>query len=107
MAVLLAWIICPIVFGICFISQTAYFLYKILNSRQTDYSGESPVTTIPMTDGEATCCMGWAWTSCIDKTTHRITLKTFIAWYLVALCADIILAVVFYLVLYRYNRIYV
>jgi hypothetical protein len=107
MAVLLAWIICPIVFGICFISQTAYFLYKILNSRQTDYSGESSVTTIPMSDGEAMCCMGWAWTSCIDKRTNRITLKTFIAWYLVALCLDIIITVIFYLTLYHYNRIYV
>jgi hypothetical protein len=107
MAVLLAWIICPIVFGICFISQTAYFLYKIINSRQVDYSGESSVTTIPMTDTEASCCMGWAWTSCIDKRTNRITLKTFIAWYIVALCVDIIITVTFYLILYHYGRIYV
>ncbi|CAF1215084.1 unnamed protein product [Rotaria sp. Silwood1] len=107
MAVLLAWIICPIVFGICFITQTVYFIYKILQSRNTDYSGSTPVTTIHMTDGEATCCMGWAWTSCIDKTTNRITLNTFIAWYVVATCVDIIITVIFYLILYHWRRIYV
>ncbi|CAF0895806.1 unnamed protein product [Rotaria sordida] len=107
MAVLLAWIICPIVFGICFLSQTIYFIYKILQSRNTDYSGGSPVTTIHMTDSEATCCMGWAWTSCIDKTTNRITLKTFIAWYIVAVSFDVIITVIFYLILYHWHRIYV
>ncbi len=106
MAVLLAAIICPIVFGICFISQTAYFLYKVLATRQVDNSGESPTTMIPMSDAEATCCMGWAWTSCIDKTTNRITLKTFIAWYAVALTFDIIITIVFYVLLAYYYRIY-
>ncbi len=107
MAVLLAWIICPIVFGICFIIQTTYFLYKILKSRRTDHSGQSPVTMIPMTDGEALCCMGWIWTTCIDKTTNRITLTTFIVWYIVALCADIIITAAFYLTLPHNNLIYV
>jgi hypothetical protein len=107
MAVQLSWIICPIIFGICFITQTAYFLYKILKSRQTDYSGESAVTTIPMSHGEATFCMGWAWTSCIDKTTNRITLTTFIIWYLVGVSLDILITVIFYLVLNHYNDVYV
>ncbi|CAF3807022.1 unnamed protein product [Rotaria sp. Silwood1] len=81
---------------------------KVLNiERNTDYSGSTPVTTIHMTDGEATCCMGWAWTSCIDKRTNRITLKTFIAWYIVATCVDIIITVIFYLILYHWHRIYV
>jgi hypothetical protein len=103
MAVLLAAIICPIIFGICFIIQTAYFLYKIINTRQVDQSGKSPLTTIPMSDAEATCCMGWAWTSCIDKTTNRITLKTFIAWYIVALSVDILVTVIFYVVMHHYD----
>jgi hypothetical protein len=107
MAILLAWILCPIVFGICFIIQTIYFLYKILKSRRTDHSGQSPVTMIPMTRREALCCMGWMWAICIDKTTNRITLTTFIAWYIVALGADIIITVAFYLTFYHNNRIYV
>ncbi|UJR35360.1 hypothetical protein I4U23_028117 [Adineta vaga] len=107
MAVLLAVIICPIIFGICFLCQTIYFLYKILNGRQTDYSGLSPLTTIHMTEQEATCCMGWAWTSCIDKTTNRITLKTFIIWYIVGICFDILITGLFYLLIGYYQRIYV
>ncbi|CAF2763019.1 unnamed protein product [Rotaria sp. Silwood2] len=103
MAVLLVVIICPIIFGICFLSQTIYFIYKILNSRNTDYSGSSTVTTIHMTDAEATCCMGWAWTSCIDKRTNRITLKTFIAWYLVATCLDIVITVIFFFVIRHFD----
>ena len=57
---------------------------------------------IPMSDTEATCCMGWAWTSCIDKTTNRITFKVFAAWYAVAVTFDIIITVVFYLLLRHY-----
>lgn len=73
-----------------------------MQSRNVDYSGKSPVTTIHMTDGEATCCMGWAWTSCIDKTTNRITLKTFIAWYAVAVTFDVIITLAFYFILKHY-----
>ena len=102
MAVEVAWIICPIVFGLCFLSQTIYFIYKLLNARNTDYSGSSPVTTVHMTDGEATCCMGWAWTSCIDKRTNRITLKVFIAWYIIAVCVDIVITVAFYFIIYHF-----
>ncbi|CAF0777239.1 unnamed protein product [Adineta ricciae] len=107
MAVLLAAIICPIVFAICFLSQTIYFLYKVLKERRTDYVGDTPVTTVHMSEGEASCCMGWAWTSCIDKSTNRITLKVFIAWYLVCLCFDILVTAIFYVILYHYRRIYV
>lgn len=106
MAVLLAWIICPIVFGICFVSQTAFFLYKMLKCRQTDYSGESTITTISMSDCEVTCCMGWIWTTCVDKRTNRMTLKTFIGWYVFVLCLDIIITVAFYLIIH-YQGIYV
>jgi hypothetical protein len=104
MAISLAVIVCPIVFGILFISQTAYFLYKILKSRRIDVSGKTAATNITMTDSEATCCMGWAWTSCIDRTTNTITLKTFIAWYAVAVSADIIVTLVFYFLLDKYYR---
>ncbi len=107
MAVLLAWILSPIVFGICFLSQTIYFIYKILDARNSSNLGYASAATIHMTDAEATCCMGWAWTSCIDKTTNRITLKTFIAWYIVALCADILVTVLFFILLYYYKAIYV
>jgi hypothetical protein len=107
MAVLLAWIVCPIVFGICFLSQTVYFLYKILRSRETNYIESVPVTTVRMTETEVSCCMGWAWTSCMDKTTNRMTLKSFITWYVVVLCLDVVIAVLFYLLLGQYNRIYV
>ena len=60
-----------------------------------------------MSDFEATCCMGWAWTSCIDKTTNRMTLKTFTIWYIVAVSLDIILTVVLYLITDHYYKVYV
>ena len=107
MAVLLAWILCPIVFGVCFVSQTAYFLYKMLRSRETNYSESEPVTTIRLSETEVSCCMGWAWTSCMDKATNRMTLKAFIAWYVVALCLDVILTLLFYLIFGHFNRVYV
>ena len=105
MTILLAVIVCPLVFGILFILQTAYFLYKVLKSRHVDYSGVKPVTTISITDTEAYFCMGLIWTSCINKTTKRMSMKAFIAWYIVGLCADIILTVLLYVVFYENNRI--
>ena len=107
MTVLLVWIICPVFFGLTFLCHTAYFLYKMLRSRQTDYSGSQPLTSITMTDAEATMCMGCIWSSCVDKRTNRMTLKVFLAWYLVALTLDIVVTVLFFVWLYQYNRIYV
>jgi uncharacterized protein with PQ loop repeat len=104
MAVELAVIVCPIVFGLCFLSHTIYFLYKIIKGRQSDYSKSTPVTSIHMTEGEASVCMGWAWTSCIDKTTHTISLKTFIIWYIVCLCFDVLATLLFYFLLHNYVR---
>src|SRR5689334_4005749 len=103
MAILLAWIICPLVFGICFILQTSYFLYKIIKSRQTDYSEKTTITTISMTESETTCCNGLALTTCNYKRTNRITLKIFITLYLVCLILDIIVTLLFYFVIYYYN----
>lgn len=107
MPVLLAVIICPIVFGVCFILQTAYFLYKVLKSQHVDYSKGQSVSTISITDTEAYFCMGLIWTSCIDKTTKRMSLKAFIAWYIIALIANILLTVLLYVFLYESHRIYV
>ena len=107
MPVLLAWIICPVFFGLTFVSHTAYFLYKMLRSRQTDYSGSPPLTTITMTDSEASICMGCLWSTCVDKRTNRMTLKVFLAWYFVVLTIDILFTVLFFVWLYQYNRIYV
>ncbi|CAF0771867.1 unnamed protein product [Adineta steineri] len=107
MAVALAWILCPIIFGICFLSQTIYFLYKIFKSRNTDYSGDVAISTIHISEGEAKCCMGWAWTSCIDRRTNRMTLKVFIIWYLVALAIDILLTVACYFIITNYHSRYV
>ena len=107
MAVLLAAIVCPIVFGLLFILQTGYFLYKLLKCRQVDRSGEKSTTTISISNSEAVVCLGWIWTSCIDKRTGRMSLKAFIAWYIVALCADILVTLLFYVSLYYYNRVYV
>jgi len=89
-------IYCSTIFGLLFTIQTGYFIYKILKSRQTDYSEESYVTTIPMTKNEAMCCMGCLWASCVDKTTNRITLKIFIARYVFIICADFIITLAFY-----------
>jgi len=81
------------------------FFIKSPKSKHTDYSGESPVTTIPMPEGEATCCMGLVWTTCVDKTTNRISLKTLIAWYLVGITVDIVITVLFYFILTHFYRI--
>ena len=101
MAVALAWIICPIVFGVCFIIHTSYFLYKILKSRSQNTSGSG----LHITDGEAAWCMGWAWTSCVDKTTKTMTLNVFIVWYLVVLAIDVLFTVISYVLLYLFTHI--
>lgn len=106
MSVALAAIICPIVFGISFAIQTSYFIYKTINA-QKPKSDSCLETRITMTEGEVTCCMGWAWNSCVDKTTNSISFKTFFIWYLVGITLDIVVTVLFYLVIYQYQRIYV
>ncbi|CAM4778400.1 unnamed protein product [Rotaria magnacalcarata] len=103
MAVELVWIVCPILFGLVFLLQTSYFIFKILQARRSNGGGSS-ITSIHMTDGEATCCMGWAWTSCIDKSTNRITLNTFIAWYIVGLSLNIIITLIFYFIIKHYYK---
>ena len=89
----LAVIVCSIIFGLLFILQTGYFLYKLIKCRQVDQSGEKSSTTIPISDAEGIFCLGWIWTFCMDEKKGRMPLKVFIAWYIVALCFDILAVV--------------
>jgi hypothetical protein len=73
MAVLLAWLICPILFGISFLIQTSYFIYKLMTSQSVGYSGNPTVHTISFTSDEVTCCMGWIWNTCLDKITNHVS----------------------------------
>jgi len=107
MVVLLAWIICPIVFGITFLMLTSYFIYKLITSLNVEYSQNRIIRTINVTSFEVTCCMGLIWNTCLDKRNNRIALSTFIAWYIVSIFIAIVLSVLMFFLFYSVNRIYV
>jgi len=107
MAVLLALIICPILFAITFFILTSFFIYKLINSQHVEYSENTIIRTINVTPFEVTCCMGCIWNICLDKTTNRMALSTFIIWYIVNICIEIVLTVLMFFWFYYGNRIYV
>jgi hypothetical protein len=107
MAVAFAWIICPILFGIVFLILTSYFVYKLITSLNVEYSENKIIRTINITPLEVTCCMGCLWHTCLDKTTNRMALSTFIIWYIISICLEIVLTVLIFFLFYSVNRIYV
>jgi hypothetical protein len=107
MAVLLALIICPILFATTFLIVTSFFIYKLIKSQHVEYSGNTIIRTINVTPFEVTCCMGCIWNTCLDKTTNRMALSTFIIWYIVNIFIEIVLTVLIFLLFYYGTRIYV
>jgi hypothetical protein len=107
MAVLLVLIICPLLFGISFLLTTSYFIYKLMTSLNVEYSDQQTVRTIKFKPSEVTCCMGWLWKTCLDRTTNRIALSTFIIWYIVNICLALAVTVLFFVLFYYQNRIYI
>jgi hypothetical protein len=102
MAVILAWIITPILFGITFLITTSYFIYKLITSLNVEYVGQTTVRTITVTSLEITCCMGWLWKTCVDRTTNRMALSTFIIWYIINVCLLLVVSVGVFFVFYHY-----
>jgi hypothetical protein len=107
MAVLLAWIICPISFGLTFLIQSGYFIYKLITSQNVLYSENGTGRSIDLTPFEMFCCIGWAWTLCLDKATNRMALSTFIIWYIVGICINIFLTALVFLLFYFGYPVYV
>jgi hypothetical protein len=107
MAVLLVLIICPLLFGISFLLTTSYFIYKLMTSLNVEYSDQQTVRTINITPTEVTCCVGWLWKTCLDRTNNRMTLSTFIIWYIVNICLALVVTVLFFVLFYYQNRIYI
>jgi len=107
MAVLLAWLICPILFRISFLIQTSYFIYKLMTSQSVGYSGNPTVRTISFTSCEVTCCMGWIWNTCLDKITNRMLLSTFIIWYIIGIFMELFITALFFLLFFYKYPVYV
>jgi len=107
MAVLLAWIICPISFGLTFLIQSGYFIYKLITSRNALYTENETGRSIGFTTFEMFCCIGWVWFLCLDKATNRMALSTFIIWYIVGICINFFLTASVFLLFYFVIPIYV
>jgi hypothetical protein len=107
MAILFAWIICPILFGIIFLIITTYFIYKLITSQNVEYSGNKIIRKIYVTPLEVTCCMGLIWNTCLDNRTNRMSLTIFIIWYIVNIFIALVLTVSIFLLFYYRIRVYV
>ncbi len=92
-----AWILCSISFGIVFIIETWFFLYKLINRRNVDYRG---TTTISISSGEVSWCMGCAWKYALDRTTNEMKLSIFIIWYIVSISLNLLVTVGIFLAIY-------
>jgi hypothetical protein len=93
---ILAWILSPILFGVLFILQTTFFLYKLTHNRYADDVG---VNSVHITKNEVTWCMGWLWIVCLNRVTSRMTLSLFIIWYLVNICFDVAVSIGLFLII--------
>jgi hypothetical protein len=78
-----------------------------MTCQHVEYSENRIIRTISITTLEVTCCMGWVWNTCLDKTTNRMALSTFIIWYIVNICIEIVLTVLIFLLFYYQIRFYV
>jgi hypothetical protein len=92
-----AWILCPILFGIVFIIETCFFLYKLINRRNVDDRG---TTTISISSGEVSWCMGCIWKYALDRTTNQMKLSIFIIWYIVSISLSLLVTVGMFLGIY-------
>jgi len=92
-----AWIFCPILFGIVFIIETCFFLYKLINRRNVDDRG---TTTISISSREVSWCMGSLWKYALDRTTNQMKLSIFIIWYIVSLSFSLLVTVGIFLGIY-------
>lgn len=92
-----AWIVCPIVFGIMFIIETSFFLYKLINRRSVDATG---TTTISISSDEVKWCMGWVWKYALDRTTNQMKLSIFIIWYIISISLSLLAIIAMFFAIY-------
>lgn len=102
-SILLGFIICPILFGITFFITTGFFIYKLIKSQNDEYFENTTIRTISISSAEVSCCMDLIWHLCLNKTTNRMALSTFIIWYIVSVCLQAGATIALFFILFEKN----